>query len=175
MYLSEFKESYCHGSRWGTIAQALIFGVLVHSSFAQEVDHFDWGAITSPQIAGTPFTVGLTAQDATNGMVSGFNGCVALSAGIPTTVGSDSATQFYPMGSFYGRERTQVIYQPGEIGCAGRITSLALNVATVPVPTLNQWTIRIKHTSLMAYTNYIWEGTGWTTVYQANVSVTATG
>ena len=40
---------------------------------------------------------------------------------------------------------------------------------------MNNWTIRMKHTSLSAYTSYLWESSGWTVVYQTNLNVTASG
>jgi hypothetical protein len=40
---------------------------------------------------------------------------------------------------------------------------------------LNNWTIRLKHTALASYTNYLWEGSGWTVVQQTNRSITTPG
>ncbi len=141
------------------------------------LDHFTWDAIPSPQLINVPFAAGITARDVTNGLVAGFNGCVALSsvAASTNTVGTNTSTVNFPLGTGYHDERTQVVYQPGEIGGAGRITALSLDVATLPGQTMNLWTIRMKHTPLMGYTSYLWEATGWTMVYQANLYVTTTG
>ncbi|MFQ5708357.1 MAG: T9SS type A sorting domain-containing protein [bacterium] len=43
------------------------------------VDHFTIAAITSPQTAGTPFNITITAEDASNNTVTGFTGTVNLS------------------------------------------------------------------------------------------------
>jgi uncharacterized repeat protein (TIGR01451 family) len=67
-----------------------------------------------------------------------------------------------------------VIYPADELGGAGRITALALDVSQVP-GTMNYWTIRMKHTPLTNYTSYLWESADWTVVYQTNLSVTGTG
>jgi hypothetical protein len=41
---------------------------------------------------------------------------------------------------------------------------------------MNVWTVRIKHTPMNGYSSpAAWEGSGWTTVYQTNQSVTSTG
>jgi PKD repeat protein len=44
------------------------------------VDHFDFGAIASPQTVGVPFPVSITAADAKGQVVSAFNGRVDLSS-----------------------------------------------------------------------------------------------
>jgi hypothetical protein len=43
-------------------------------------DHFDWNVIPSPRFTTAPFTVTIVARDATNGMVTNFNGPVLLSS-----------------------------------------------------------------------------------------------
>ncbi|HQL78410.1 MAG TPA: S8 family serine peptidase, partial [Verrucomicrobiota bacterium] len=98
------------------------------------LDHFVWGEISSPQVSGVPFLATITARDADNNPVPNYGGCVTLSRGGVSTniVGTGTSTVNYPLGTFYHDERTQVIYQPGEIGAAGRITALALDVSSLP-------------------------------------------
>jgi hypothetical protein len=81
----------------------------------------------------------------------------------------------YPMHTYYYDSRTQVIYHADEIGPAGTITALVLDVADVPVVTMNNWTIRMKHTPLTSYSTNDLENTGWTIVYQANETITDEG
>lgn len=50
-----------------------------------QLHHFAWSAIPSPQPLGEPFAVTLTAQDHYNGIVSNFNGTVALSSSVPVS------------------------------------------------------------------------------------------
>jgi len=91
-------------------------------------------------------------------------------------IGGGKSSNNFPMGTWYHDQRTQVIYKAAEIGLPGVITSLALNVSQVPGQTLANWTIRMKHTTLSDYgTSGSWESSGWTTVYQANETVTTTG
>lgn len=83
---------------------------------------------------------------------------------------------YWPMGTAYHDSRTQVIYLAGEIGSAKTITDLALDVYQTPGQALNNWTIRMKHTSLSVYSGYpLFETAGWTTVFQGNEPATPGG
>jgi len=138
---------------------------------------FAWGAVASPQYVGAPFAVTVTAQDGTGATVRAFDGTVDLSGfiGGEVTVGTGTSDWNYPMSTYYHDARTQVIYLASELGGAGQINWLALDVTTLPGQTMNSWTIRMKHTALASYSSAAWESTGWTTVYQNNETVTATG
>jgi len=82
----------------------------------------------------------------------------------------------WPMYTYYHDSRTQVIYLPADIGAAQTITDLALNVYDEPGQTLNNWTIRMKHTTENDYTGaFDFETTGWTVVYQSNDVISSTG
>ncbi len=91
------------------------------------------------------------------------------------TIGTGSTEWTYPMHTYFHDSRTQVIYLANEIGPAGIITTLALDVATLPDITMNNWTIRMKHTALSSYSTYNLQNTGWTTVYQKDETVGSTG
>jgi len=92
-----------------------------------------------------------------------------------TIATSDSSIAAWPMQSSYHDSRTQVIYLAGEIGGAGTITALTLDVHQPPGQTLNNWTIRMKHTQRSMYDSVAFETTGWTTVYQASETVGTAG
>ena len=94
---------------------------------------------------------------------------------ITVTIGTGTATWQYPMHTFWHDSRTQVIYLASEIGFSGVISDLALDVETVPGQTLNNWTIRMKHTSLDSYISASLDATGWVVVYQGNEPAGATG
>ncbi len=82
----------------------------------------------------------------------------------------------WPMQTNYHDGRTQVIYLSSEIGGAKAITDLALDVYQVPGQPLNNWTIRMKHTSKNYYPDFpFFETSGWTTVYQGNDTISSTG
>jgi len=70
--------------------------------------------------------------------------------------------------------RTQSIYLQSEIVTAGNITSLSLYVYYAPTIELTNFTIRMKHTSLSAFSSGGWE-TGFTTVYSSNTTISSTG
>jgi len=84
---------------------------------------------------------------------------------------------YWPMGTYYEDSRTQVIYLSGDVGMAQTITDLALDVTDLPGQTLNNWTIRMKHTSKSDYSGPSphFEASGWTVVYQNNESISSTG
>ena len=138
--------------------------------------HFAWSAQAN-RVVNVPSSATVTAQDAGNNPVSSFTGTAALSCGQPTKiVGAGTAsTTALPLYTFYEDQRSQVIYLQSEIGSAGTIKALSLNVTTLPGQTMNNWTIRMKHTALNSYASAAWESTGWTTVYQANQTVSALG
>ena len=145
------------------------------------LNYFECSTIASPQDVNVPFPVTITARDSGGGIADRFDGTASLS-GIAgsgdVTIGSETASWNYPFSTFYEDARTQSIYLAGEIGGAGQINSLALDVATVPGQTMLNWTIRMKHipSSFSSYgASPSWEGSGWTTVYQADEVIAGTG
>jgi hypothetical protein len=147
------------------------------------LDHFAWSLLASPQYVGQPMAAQLIAQDAENMTVFRFTNTVSLAGliagGVVNTnigIGAGTSSATYPMGAWYHDQRTQVIYLANEIGGACSITSLAVNVTTIPGQTMQNWTIRLKHTPLAAYpASPVWEDSGWTTAVQTNEPQGATG
>jgi hypothetical protein len=78
--------------------------------------------------------------------------------------------------TFYA-SRSQALYLKTDIGPAKYLTDLAIDFTGVPPIALNQWTIRLQHTTMSEYgyapNDFL--TSGWTTVYQADVSPTRTG
>jgi hypothetical protein len=93
------------------------------------------------------------------------------------TIGAGKISWIFPMYASYHDARTQVIYLASEIGNAGNIISLSLEVTKAPGQILENWTIRMKHTDLSEYrdNNCSLEADGWTVVYQNNESIEDTG
>jgi hypothetical protein len=89
------------------------------------------------------------------------------------TIGAGKISWVFPLYSSYNDARTQVIYLESEIGKAGNISGLSLEVTSTPGQTLENWTIRMKHTNLSKYnnSNSSLEADGWTVVYQNNESI----
>jgi hypothetical protein len=124
------------------------------------------GLIVAGAVLGWVLTgVGLAAQ-ADDSMVLG---CA------PVSIGTGTATAEWPLYTYFQDSRAQCIYLASEVGGAGNITALSLNVTTVPGQVMNLFTIRMKHTTTSAYSTAYLENGGWTTVYQANEPVGSTG
>ena len=90
------------------------------------------------------------------------------------TIGTGTSDWAYPIHTNYHDSRTQIIYLASEIGRSGCITALAFEL-TAPPQTLENWTIRMKHTSMSEYDTSSLEATGWTVVYQNNESISGRG
>jgi hypothetical protein len=140
-----------------------------------------WSGISTPQQKNTPIAMTLTAQNQHGDTFTSFADPVTLAAvsiisePSEATIGTGTVAWNYPMGTYYHDARPQVIYLAGEIGRAGTISSLALQVTKLPGQILNNWTIRLRHTALSEYpASPMWES-DWTTVYRANTTITATG
>jgi len=105
---------------------------------------------------------------------------VNVNSELSSEFGTSSNNYLYGMmmntQNFYDA-RSQVIYFPGEIGSAKRLTDLSLRIGQVPGRTLSNWTIRMKHTDKNYFQTsaYQMETSGWTTVYQSNETISSTG
>jgi uncharacterized repeat protein (TIGR01451 family) len=169
------------GSVNSTVGRGQATGtILPDDGLSGQIQTLEWGAIATPQLAGVPFIATLTAYDYSGALATSFNGTAALTgqSGVwMTTVESNAtSTMNYPMDAHSRKQRTQVIYPASELGGAGPITALALEVASHPVdPWLNNWTVRLRHTSLTNYSNRLWVTTNWTVVCQTNLNLTGTG
>jgi hypothetical protein len=143
------------------------------------LDSFSWSAISSPQAANVPFAATITAKDQFGDTFAGFASTANLSAYMASTVtvGAGTAAWDYPLQTYYHDARSQVIYLQSDLGGATRLQGVALDVTALPGQTLTNWTLRLKHTALSVHSSASWEGpaSGWTTVYQGNATVSATG
>ncbi len=72
--------------------------------------------------------------------------------------------------------RSQALYLNSDIGASKYITDLAVYFFSTPI-TLDEWTIRMQHTTMSYYEDVVSDflTTGWTMVYQGDVTVTAEG
>ncbi|WP_395741241.1 M36 family metallopeptidase [Prosthecobacter sp.] len=142
--------------------------------------HFDWDTLPASQPVNAPITATIRAKDSSNNPVTDFVGTAALTAlntavTGETTVGTGTGTTYYILDTSYQVHRTQSIYTPAEAGTAGRLSGLALDVASLGSPTTSTFTVRLKHTSRVNYTtDTSWEGSGWTVVYTGSKTL-ATG
>ena len=97
---------------------------------------------------------------------------------INTTFEPTTNTYGYdPLDSSYVDSRTELIYLQSEIGGAKLIKKLALNIHIIPGQILNNFTIRMQHTTLNQFSSSLPEiiNSGWTTVYQNNENISTGG
>ncbi len=145
------------------------------------IDKYEFDAIAATQTTNTPFSVRITARNVMGNTVTD-GPKPALLKGVSGIidprwcVGHQSVESIFPLNTYYHDSRTQIIYPSTLFGGAKTLTNLAINVVSLPGQTMNNWTIRMKHTALDAYPDTPeWESEGWTVVYQTNETITATG
>ncbi|OVE75456.1 hypothetical protein BVX97_04520, partial [bacterium E08(2017)] len=142
---------------------------------------FEWDTIPSPQYAGVPIPVKIAARDDNGYLVPSFLDTVDIggifASDAEAQIGEGEGVTMSTVYTSYADARSQIIYLKSEIGGAGRIDALALNVSKKPSITMHNWTIRMKHTALDEYpeTGASLESNGWTIVYQADETITSTG
>ncbi len=136
-----------------------------------------WDPVPTSVETNSPFDATLQARDAYGSAVTGFNGSASVSLGASQrTTGAGSNTTSQPLHTLAQESRSQTIYTAGELGGAGKLTGIALDVAQIPGLSLTRFTIRIRPTSLSTYAAPVsWESSGWTTVFQSDVGITHTG
>jgi len=136
-----------------------------------------WDPVPAFVETNNPFSATLRASDAYGNPVTGFNGSASIALGSSQrTTGTGTNTTSQPLYTLAYESRCQTIYTAGELGGAGKLTGLALDVAQIPGLALTRFTIRIRPTSLSSYAAPVaWESSGWTTVFQSNVGITHTG
>jgi hypothetical protein len=144
------------------------------------VHHFAWSDVPTAAVRGAAFASRVSAYDQWSNEVTDFIGPVTFSAFAqvaPTLTGAGSYAWFYPLSCYYHDARMQSIYTPAEVGPAGRLTSLSLDVAKLPGQLLKNFTIRLKHTNRASYpfAERTWESDGWVTVFSANLTLTTLG
>lgn len=163
-----------------TLADRQAIGTILNDDgLPGRLDHFEWDAVPSPQLVDQPFVATLRARDAFGHPATNFAGRANLSGEIlrpELAIGTGDVGWDEPLSTFYEDSRTQLIYLASELSGARRITGLALNFLTLPGLPLQQWTIRLKHTSGASYTAAsIWDNSGWTVVYQDHERINQRG
>lgn len=145
------------------------------------LDRFEWSGIAPEQTVGSPFEVSATARNRADGLLTGFNGvCDLYAAKAGSTTFEMPSSRYYwpfPMSCYQNKARTQAIYTPEEVGGAGLLTALSLEVRRRPPIPLNDWTIRVKHSTLQHYEagTWQWETNDWVVAVQTNVSISSIG
>ena len=136
-----------------------------------------WDPVPSNVEARASFSATIIARDANSHIDTKFNGTAALTAGpAQRTVGTGVLEDDRILSTATTESRSQCIYLASQLGGAGKLTGLALDIARIPNITLTRFTIRIRPTILQAYpVTRNWESSGWTTVYQSDLAISRTG
>ncbi len=97
---------------------------------------------------------------------------ISSSFGLDGTSGTNTM-----INTTYYASRSQALYLASDVGQARYLTDLAIIFNDVPPITLNQWTIRLQHTDMTYYADVVEDflTTGWTQVYQSDLTVSQTG
>jgi hypothetical protein len=166
--------------RWNVAGLCLWLLALCTVGGAGAVDHFSLSSIATPQARDAAFPVTITAQDAGNATDTSFTGPVYLRAGVPSapvTIGTitPNVNTWDIFDGSWQDSRTQVLYLPSELGAAKTLSGLALHATNLRPGTMLNFTIRLKHTTKANFSIATFENTGWTTVYQRNYAMPATG
>ena len=98
-----------------------------------------------------------------------------LSPGRFVEIGTGTISWNYPFRTFYHDARTQVLYLASEIGRSMTIRKVALNVTTLPGQTMNNFVIRMKHTSINSYPSNNFDNTDYTICYNQALTIDSTG
>lgn len=141
------------------------------------IDHFSMNAVGSPQYAYAPIAAAIAARDNLDRTVTGFTGTATISASNITTstIGAGTVEAWIPLTTYYTTYRTQSIYLQSEVGAANNLKGLCLNVTGIPGRAMQNFTIRLKHTSLSAFPSGSSWQTGFTTVYQHDTNIAKKG
>ena len=165
-----------------TLVRTQAVGTIINDNgLPGQVYHFVWAPISPGQRTETPFPVTITAEDYSNNVAASFGGTVSLqivsNASGSTGVGDGTGFANYPLGAGNVDQRSQVIYVAGDLGGPRHITGLSLDVNyLLYTTTFSNFTIRVQNTPLSSFgVPYAWDGSGWTVVYQTNLTVSDTG
>lgn len=142
--------------------------------------HFQWDMLPAVVARASPIAAKINACDSWGNTIPNFQSEVNLNAVFrpaEATSGTGSLGWFFPLATYYHDARSQVIYTASEIGAAGTLTSLAMEVTRLPGQILKDFTIRLKHTSRESYPTgqRTWETEGWTTVYAKTLNISSLG
>ncbi len=159
-----------------TLARSPATGTILDNDLAP-LAAFTFAPIPGSNYAGLPVPVTIIARDGAGQIAAGFNGpatLLALREQRVVTVATNTTNWSLPLASSFHDARVQSIYLTNEIGPAGRIVALALDVAQVPGQILSNFTLRLRHASDTQHVVAAWQF-AWTTNFQHDVLIAQTG
>ncbi len=156
-------------------AQAFCF---IADDDQSQLDHLAVSTTATQALVNLPFPVTVSARDANNAPVTNFSGSLHLHAVESlrmTNAGTNAIPWEFPLGAGFHDSRLQVIYTAAELGGAGLVTALALNVTNAPGQVLSNFTIRTRAVPYTQFPSAQWLQGGWITNHQRDESILATG
>jgi len=90
-------------------------------------------------------------------------------------IGTGTTTWTYPFNTYYHDARTQILYLSQEIGGPMTIRKIAFYVVQTPGQVMNNFTVRMKHTTLSSYASGYFDNSGYTICFSGNLEVATTG
>ncbi|RMG20287.1 MAG: hypothetical protein D6732_28775 [Methanobacteriota archaeon] len=90
-------------------------------------------------------------------------------------IGSGIIDWGYPFYTWYHDARTQTIYLASEIGSPMTIRKIAYHVTSLPGQSMNNFVVRMKHTSISHYTSSSFDNSGYTVCLNTTLTVSDTG
>jgi|GEM_PF-7020495 len=142
------------------------------------VHHLEWDSIASPQSVNEPFVATLRAKDDTGAVVAGFDGTAEIkafdeSSSGEVTTGAGSGQTFQLLDTSYRAHRTECLYTPAELGGAGRLSAMGMDVSSLGNPSVINLVIRLKHSIRSSFsTGSQWETADWQTVFAGPITTT---
>jgi len=90
-------------------------------------------------------------------------------------IGTGNIDWDYPFHTLYHDARTQILYLASEIGGPMIIRRIAFHVVKVPGQTMNNFVIRMKHTTISSYSSSNFDNSGYTICFNDSLTINNTG
>ena len=148
--------------------------IQIEDDDAAELTSLLWSRPAATQTVHQPFPVTLSARDGLGGLFAAFQEPLSLrafSARREAAPPGESNLWGFPLRSFFHDARGQFLYPASELGAAGRITTIALPVESLPGQPLTQFTLRVKATLEETLSQQEWDNEGWTTLMSRDLEI----
>jgi len=163
-------------------SQSFLAPVPTHIPSTQSLDRLTLEGIHSPEVDNRPVSFQIVAKNPFGNPLSTFVDPVQFETEVDDIIdpGLYSGTTTdpwwnYPFNLMSDDVRIQVIYPASQFGGARTFDTFQLTQACYPT-LVEQFTIRMRHTSLDAYpSNAVFESEGWTTVFHGDTTIDEEG
>ncbi|MBM3845991.1 MAG: hypothetical protein FJ405_06875 [Verrucomicrobia bacterium] len=126
---------------------------------------------SEPQTAGRPFAVSVHAVDASGARRHDFEGRVQIRAfrSVRTNTVAPATNEWgFPLRSYFEDARGQYLYSTNELGSAGLLSSIEINLKSIPGQVLENLRLRCKPHAPSSLESTEWDNSGWTTLFEGD-------